>query len=253
MGDEERYPRALTSQEQELLLWVLPEDRPGYRFYRSCVLEWRVAARGRRGEGNYILAHPGEVVDNDSPLPQVVAYGVVQTPSAEIAVVVRERLGDQVEFEITSITGDAETSFRAISKRWTFSSWLPGQPCPICSDSPRVVEMHAEEGSAVSLAICPWDKRIWVYNGKTGMNHPVPLTNFYNELMLHKNVRDPRVALDSRRFFADLSHFTDTDLARAFVTYNAIRSKIPAEQRIRIEEPPRQTFFGRLSSIIKRR
>jgi len=252
MADEERYPRKLTSQERELLLWVLPEDRPGYRFYRTSVLEWNVASKGRRGEGNYVLAAPGETVDNDSPLPQVVAYGVVQTPSAEIAVVVRERLGNQVEFEITSIHGDSETDFRAIAGRWTFSSWLPGQPCPICSGAPRVVTMNTEGGTAVSLAICPRDKRVWVYNGQTGMNHPVPLTNFYNELMLHKNVRDPRVALDSRRLFSDLSQFTDTDLAKGFASYNTIRSKIPAEQRIRVEEPRPQTFFERLSSFTKR-
>ena len=252
MGNEERYPRPLTSQERELLLWVLPEDRPGYRFYRTAVLEWNVADKGRRGEGNYILAAPDVTVDNESPLPQVVAYGVVQTPSAETAVVVRERLGDQIEFEITSIHGDSETDFRAIAGRWTFSSWLPGQPCPICSTAPRLITMHTGGGASVSLAICPHDKRVWVYNGQSGMNHPVPLTNFYNELMLQNNVRDPSVALDSRRLFSDLGQFSDTDLAKAFASYNTIHSKIPIEQRIKVEEPPRRTFFGRLSSFMKR-
>ena len=72
------------------------------------------------------------------------------------------------------------------------------------------------EDRAVVLAICTVDRRLWVYDGETGMNRPVPVTNFYNELMLHLNVRDPKVALDSLRLFQDLSGFTDGDLTRAF-------------------------------------
>ena len=69
MGNEDRLPRGLTEQERGLLLWLLPADRPGYLAYRKLVEAWQVAARGRRGEGNYILAASDEQPDVESPLP----------------------------------------------------------------------------------------------------------------------------------------------------------------------------------------
>ena len=98
MQNGERYPRSLRPYERDLLLWVLPEERAGYREYRACVMRWDVVERGRRGEGNFIIAQEGEAADNESPLPQVLAYGVVETTTGALAVSVRERLGNQIEF-----------------------------------------------------------------------------------------------------------------------------------------------------------
>src|SRR5512137_1211634 len=94
MGSEEIFPRDLSTLERELLLWILPADRPGYAVYRGLVEAWKVAATGRRGEGNFILAKAGTVVDNESPLPQLLAYGAVEFETGDVTVSLRERVDD---------------------------------------------------------------------------------------------------------------------------------------------------------------
>jgi hypothetical protein len=230
------------------MLWVLPDDRPGYRAYRELVEKWLVCARGRRGEGNYILAAPDELIDVASPLPQVIAYGVVETPTTQLAVTVRERLGDQIDFEIVNLRGGETPSVNGVTRRWTYSSWLPSQPCPICAGLLREVEMKTEHEYRLVLAVCAKDQRMWVYDTGTGINHPIPVTNYYNELMLQKNIRDPKIALDFKRLFLDLAAYSDYDLARAFITYNNIRTKITIEEQIVVREK-HKSILQRLVSL----
>ncbi|HEY6951466.1 MAG TPA: hypothetical protein VI758_03600 [Bacteroidota bacterium] len=248
MADEDFTPRPLSSLEKELLLWLLPADRPGYREYRPLVESWHVAAKGRRGEGNYILAAEGATIDNDSPLPQVFAYGIVEAENGRIAVTLRERSNDQLEFEIVNLSGESLPGILRQGRRWTYSQWLPGQPCPRCGGTLREVTMNTAKGRRFVLAICSRDERIWVYDGLNGVNHPIPLTNFYNELMLHAKVRDPNVALNSRRLFMDLGTYSDATLSRAFVSYNSFRTKVVIEDAILTPEDQKMSFFGRLRS-----
>ena len=246
-GDQ--LPRRLTDWERELLLWLLPADRPGYREYRDLIEQWGVTAAGRRGPGNYILSPLDERVDNESPLPQVLSYGVVETDQGSISVSLRERLGNQVEFEIAKLgPGEIGPSFREL-RRWTFSSWSAGKPCPMCERPTREVPMKTTTGRELVLAICAKNERLWVFDIPSGVNHPVPMTNFYNEVMLHRRVRDPETALDPRRLFSRLDEFTDGDLVRAFSSYNKIRTKIPLQDEI--VEPrteSKSSLLGRLIS-----
>ena len=109
--------------------------------------------------------------------------------------------------------------------------------------------MSSENGRALVLAVCATDKRLWVYDELTGINHPIPVTNFYNELMLHKNIRDPKIALDSKRLFSDLSQFSDAELSHAFRTYNALRTKIQLEGNIVVEDE-KPNLVQRLKQLI---
>ncbi|MBM4160730.1 MAG: hypothetical protein FJ217_06495 [Ignavibacteria bacterium] len=236
MVSEERLPRGLSEQERDLLLWILPADRPGYLPYRNLVEGWQIVARGRRGEGNYILAAPRVQADNESPLPQLLAYGVVETSVGDISVSIRERLGNQLEYEVVSMKGEGLPQVYQEMRRWTLSSWSPGQPCPSCGSSLREVVMMTEACLRLVLALCVRDRRLWVYDDATGINHPIPVTNFYNELMLHKKVREPAVALDWKRLFLDLPSFSDGDLTRAFETYNRLRTKIVLDRPIVVSE-----------------
>jgi hypothetical protein len=245
---EESFPRNLSPLEQDLLLWLLPADRPGYREYRALVESWRVAARGRRGEGNYILA-PGTVaIDVESPLPQVFAYGVVETAGGRISIALRERLDDQLEFEIMNLDGPAVPAVVSERRRWTLSTWLPRQPCPMCGGLLREVGMKTQKGRMFVLALCGKDERIWVHDEASRVNHLIPLTNFYNELMLHANVRDPAVALSARRLFTDLGNYSDAVLSMAFASYNKLKTKIHFEEQLQIAGGLRPSFFQRLRS-----
>ncbi len=240
------FPRELRPVEKELLLWLLPQDRRGYAGYRDLLRQWKVVAQGRRGKGNYIMAPPEETPDNESPLPAVVAYGVVETGEGELSVTLRERLGNQIEFEIAFLGRGEFAELASERRRWTFSQWLPGTPCPRCHRPAREVTMRTKEDRSVVLAICAADRRLWVYDSDTGMNRPVPVTNFYNELMLHMNVRDPKIVLDSQRLFQDLRGFSDEDLTRAFSSYNRIRAKVSIDSPLAAPPQKRSRLLSRV-------
>lgn len=246
MAHNALYPRELNNRERALLLWLLPGDRPGYDEYRRLVTLWKVAGQGRRGEGNFILAIPGEQIDNESPLPQVLAYGVVKTTSNEISMTVRERLKNQLEYEIVNLHPAASGEHGEELSRWTFSTWLPSAPCPICRQGIREVAMKTRDGSLLILAICPRDKRLWVNDQSSGVNHLIPVTNIYNELMIHRHIRDPKIALAYNKMFSELSNFSDADLSKAFASYNDIRTKVHLRDRIVLEEPSKKSFINRM-------
>jgi hypothetical protein len=251
MGSDEIFPRDLSALERELLLWILPADRSGYDSYRSLVEAWKIAARGRRGEGNYILARDGAAVDNESPLPQLLAYGSVQLETGEVTVSLRERLDDQLEFEIAGEYADAVAGLQA-SRRWTLSTWLPSGVCPCCGGSLREVEMKTGSGRRLVLALCVKDRRLWVYDDRTGVNHPIPVTSFYNELMLQQNVKDPAIALDWRRLFTALGTFRDIDLSLAFMAYNRLRTKVILMEPLELANKENLGWFARASRWLKK-
>lgn len=250
MATEDSFPRDLSPLERDLLQWLLPADRPGYRDYRSLVDTWRVVAQGRRGEGNLILASSTWNVDNESPLPQVFAYGIVETQAGPLAATIRERLGDQVEVEIVNLRGESLPDGLTESRRWTYSTWLPTQPCPQCSGVLREIVLRTDKGRTFVLALCQKDERLWVYDDVSGVNHPIPLTNFYNEVMLQANVRDPNIALNAKRLFTDLQNYSDASLSRAFASYNKVKTKIQFEDRLQITSEGKMSWFRRLRSRI---
>jgi hypothetical protein len=226
MGLEEIIPRELTPLERSLLLWVLPADRSGYAEYRKPVQEWKVVGRGRRGAGGVILGALGLIPDTESPLPQLFAFGSVKAGADEITVSVRERQGDQLEFEITGPAVAELPGGLDSYRRWTLSEWLPSLPCPGCSGALREVDMRTESGHGLALAICAKDRRLWVYDARSGVNHPIPVTSFYNELMLQKKVQDRRTLPDSKRLFTELGTYSDAALTGAFSSYNRLRTKV---------------------------
>jgi hypothetical protein len=225
-GQQALFPRALTPFERATLLWLLPEDKPGYNEYRKYISMWKVVGEGRRGSGNYILAEPSTIADAESPLPQVLAYGMIEADRADISVTLRELLENQLEFEIVNVKGETIPEHFTEKRRWNFSLWTPKQPCPICCRPPREVTIRREIGSDATLAVCVSDRRLWICDARDGVNHLIPVTNFHNALMLYKNIRDPERALAADNFFKDLHMFSDPDLTAAFVHYNKLRKKV---------------------------
>jgi len=216
------YPRPLRAKEIDLLESVLPSDRSGYGEYRDLIAKMVVLGQGRRGKGNLVLGFTGDVADTTSPLASVIAYGVVQTTQDSYSVTVREYVGNQIDIEIVSGAGEEIPDHFEEKRRWTYSTWAPGMVSP--ASGLRVREVPIADH--LVLAIAGEEKRLWVHDRKTGMNLLIPITNFYNELMLYKNIRDPKVALASRMFFENLPSFSDSDLRAAFIAYNKLRRKV---------------------------
>jgi hypothetical protein len=216
------YPRRLRPKEQELLDFVLPADYAGYRHYRDAIRSMVVLGEGRRGKGNFVLGYEKDVPDTTSPLPAVVAYGIVETIFDQYSITVRELVENQIDVEIVSTRGGEIPDHFEEKRRWTYSTWNPGMTSPATGAPVR--EVVIEPG--IVLAVAVKDKRLWVHDAATGMNRLVPITNYYNELMLHKHIRDPKIALASGRLFDDLGTYSDPDLRAAFYAYNALRPKV---------------------------
>lgn len=244
------YPRSLTERERAWLEWVLPAERAGYREYRKLLDTMLVLGEGRRGKGDFILGFAGDVPDTSITLLPVFAYGVIETNFGPISITVRENYTDQIDVEVVSHRGEDVPDEFEESRRWTYSTWSPGNVCPQCGKALREVPMHSDAGKNFVLAICSNNNRIWVFDTETQVNHLIPVTNFYNELMLHKNIRDPKVALDSKLLFTNLIKYTDAELTYAFLTYNKLKTRVEVKGNLVAEREEQNTFVKKLKKFL---
>jgi hypothetical protein len=247
---EHPYPRPLSARERAWLAWILPAGRPGYERYRTLLADVSVIGQGRRGEGEVILGPSGALPDLNPPLGPVLSYGAIETNFGTISVTLREPVDGQISLEIVSHSSERVPDEFEEARRWTYADWNPGDPCPQCGRPVREVPMRASVSGRFVLAVCSADRRLWVCDEATRVNRLIPVTNFYNEIMLHKNIRDPKVALDSKRFFADLGSYTDTDLAHAFRTYNALKTKVHVDGVVEPETAERGGILHRLKNLL---
>ena len=249
---EPSYPRLLTEREQEWIEWILPADRSGYRRYREIVQSLVVLGEGRRGHGEIILGKENASIDLESPLPAVFAFGVIETNFGTLTITLREVQDDQISVEMVSNRGDFIPEEFEEFRRWTYSTWNPRSNCPQCLNPVREISIHTSSGEQFILAICVNDKRLWVHDVTSKVNKLIPVTNYYNELMLHKNIRDPKIALDSKRMFTDLATYSDEELVYAFLTYNAFRTKVHIGGKVQLGKGEKTSLFKRLGSIFKK-
>ena len=246
------YPRSLTAREREWIEWILPADRPGYAYYRRLIESMAVIGQGRRGEGEIILGTRSTQIDIESPLPSVFAYGAIETNFGTISITLRDVQDEQISLEIVSHRADFVPEEFEEFRRWTYSTWSPGKACTQCELPVREVPMHTQAGERLVLVVCPRDKRLWVYDAAANVNRLIPVTNYYNELMLHKNIRDPKTALDSKQLFIDLASYSDEDLAYAFLTYNRIRTKVHVDGMMESDAKEQLSFMNRIARFFRK-
>jgi len=207
-----------------------------------------VVSQGRRGVGNLILGAPGDTPDLSMPLPPVVAYGVLETTRDRYTVTVRECVANQIDVEIVSSRQEEIPDHYEEKRRWTYSIWKPGLPSPDTGTPVREVGIDRHHTLAISVA----ERRIWIHDGTNGMVHLLPITNFYNALMLHQRIRDPKIALASSLLFEHLDRTTDGDLRAAFRGYNIMRQRVSVAPAASEERPHGwraavRRLFGRTS------
>jgi hypothetical protein len=235
-----QFPRPLRTKELNLLEGVLPIDRPGYQAYRELLSTMVVLGEGRRGSGNLVLGFEGDRPDVMSPLAPVVAYGMLETTKDTFTITVREYVGKQIDVEIVSSHQTEIPDHFEEKHRWTYSTWKPGTVLPSSGEQLREVRINDD----LVLGIACGEKRVLLHDQFSGMNHLIPITNFYNELMLHKGIRDPKIALHSNLLFKDIHTYADLDLRSAFIAYNKLKRRVP------LAEPqppaPRKTGVLRL-------
>jgi hypothetical protein len=118
----------------------------------------------------------------------------------------------------------------------------------------REIPFRDGSGSEIlRLCIAAEEETIWLWERRNGINHPVPLTNFHNELMLHLRIRDPKIVHAPKDFYRGHAAYGDNDLRAAFVRYNSVWKKatlregdLPAEET-RARGGIRKLFTGKES------
>ncbi len=238
MNPDGSFPRLMSGQERAWLDFLLPEDRPGYRPLREQLRSLPVLGEGRWGAGDLILGARGRRIDPEAGMRPVAAYGEINATAPDgkgFVITLAVHYPDEeglVEFQIaTQNIGGVPENFRERSA-WTYSRWLPGGPCPATGAVVREIPLNPRR--ALLLVISPVKRVLWLHDAEDLTNTLVPVTNYYNELMLLKGIRDPERALDHKRLFSELEDLTDGELRGAFVRYN---SGFPKVDPARIGEP----------------
>lgn len=228
------FPRAFAGEELALLRWLLPAVKPGYADVFDRLAGLKLLGVGRWGEGDYICGAAGEPIDTAGPMSQVLARGELRFDRGSLYVTVHTETDGQIEVQFSPPLAEIE-SFGAERERWNYSSWNPGDPSPRLHKPVREIPL-ARGGASNSLLLCiaPEEETIWLFEAGSGINHPVPLTNFHNELMLHLRIRDPKIVHAPKEFFGMQRSYRDEDLRSAFLRYNSVWRKVLLQE----EEPP---------------
>ncbi len=222
----ENFPRKLKELEKELLFSILPSDKPGYINYREKIENKYVLGAGRFGDTNLILGNKEEEVNIQDASSSIFAAGSIIYDKGKIEISINEEIDDKIEFDISP--KDYEPVFKSKEiKRWNYSNWVPGQRSP--KEKLYVREIIISPGKHI-LAISADEKRIWLHESYSGINYLIPLSNYYNQLMIEKNIRDPKIALKPNLFFGNVngkhSDYTDIELRNTFLSYNKYLRKL---------------------------
>ncbi len=226
-----------------MLFSVLPEEKSGYKHYREKIVDLLVTGYGRFKNNNYILGKKGTVPDLSFSSTPVFAAGTIKIPGDDIDILINEEIDNEIEFDITlGNTNEIPEEINEIGS-WSYSGWNPGDNAP--HDNSPVRETIISPGE-YALTFAPAHKKIWLHDNKSGVNHLIPLTNYYNELMRFKRTKDPMLALNPKLMFDTLDDFSDYELINAFVLYNKYMRRFPRDFSKYIEpqqqEPGKRRF-----------
>ena len=78
----------------------------------------------------------------------------------------------------------------------------------------------------------------------------IPVSGFYNELMLQTGVHDPKIALDPKHLFELQDAQSDSELIRAFSSYNKLRNKVVFEGNVIIVGERKGRWKGRVVAAL---
>ena len=239
----DEFPRKLKEIERELLFSILPAGKPGYKMYRDKLSDRYVIGIGRFGETNLVLGSKDDKFSIQDASSTIFAAGSIIYDTGKIEISINEEIDDRIEFDISPREYEQLVKEKEI-KRWNYSEWVPGMKSPRESSIVREILIVPDK---YVLAISQVEKRIWVYGFETGINYLIPLSNFYNQLMIYKNIRDPKIALKPNLFFEKVqSEYTDIELRNTFIIYNKYLRKLSIKEELMITNPPKskRKLFG---------
>jgi hypothetical protein len=208
------FPRKLTDVERKILFSLLPDNKIGYNNYRSLIENFYLIAEGRFGNGNLILGEIGNTPDFSIPSSPVFAIGNVFSAALQYYVVIHTIDDGLIEIQMDPYPVKAIIK---IDKVVSYSNWIPGMESP--EKNSKVYEYSLKENEFL-LAVCPDSKKIWLHDYRTGVNNIIPISNFFNELMLIRNIKDEKSLQSPSIFFNEIESYPDRDIKLAFLLYN---------------------------------
>ncbi|AFH49601.1 Hypothetical protein IALB_1895 [Ignavibacterium album JCM 16511] len=207
------FPRKLSDAELNLLLLLLPEDKPGYSRYRNLIRNYFVIGEGRFGEGNYFLGKVDDEIDLEISSSPILTSGIVETDKTTFEISINQIQDDKIEFSISPYPDVNE--FYRVKRVITISDWIPGKKSP----DGNKVKLFPVDGLNYVLAIAPLDHKIWLYEKSSGINYPIPISNFYNELLRLKRESRNEVYKSPNKLFEEIESFTEAEIILAFLLY----------------------------------
>jgi hypothetical protein len=205
----------LSKNEIKLLFSILPEQKSGYKNYRELISTMKVMGKGRFENGNFYIGTGAAKPDLSIPSSPVFAVGIVKTNIGSIDVLIHEYEDDLIEVQLSKRVGDDEEVI--INNVLSFSEWNPGDKFRGSNEAVKEFEIIKDK---FILVIDKTNKKIWLHNYESGVNQIIPVSNYFNELMRLKKIKDENLFRSPSLFFNKLDDFTDEEFKLAFYQYN---------------------------------
>lgn len=215
------YPRDLSVIEKKLLFSILPANKSGYAQYRAKINTLSVTGEGMGGGSNLFLGLQGTLPDTISPSRPVFALGTLHYDTGIIDLIIHEEIDNEIECVFDGDLSIAQNEM--LKKNINYSEWEPGMKSPEKNEKVREIIIVP---SSYILVFAASESKIWLHNTATGVNLLIPLSNYYNNLMLLKNERKSSVALNPKLFFNNLEAYDNEELVSAFIMYNKYMKRV---------------------------
>ncbi|WP_337865257.1 hypothetical protein [Ignavibacterium sp.] len=235
------YPRKLNDAELNLLLLLLPENKSGYVKYRNLIRQYYILGEGRFGEGNYFLGNVGDEIDLDISSSPILTSGIVTTDKAIFEISINEVQENKIEFSISPYPDENE--IYKVENVKTLSDWEPGKKSP----EGNKVKLFPVDGLNYILVIVPSEHKIWLYEKSSGINYPIPVSNFYNELLRLKRETRKEYFQNPNKLFEELDSFSEAEIILSFLLYCKYKRRFNFEHLIDkflIEPQKKKSFFS---------
>lgn len=213
------FPRHLDKNEFKLLAAILPFNKTGYKKYYNFISSAFVVSNGRFGGGNLILGSIDAIADLSIPSTPIIANGKVKTNIGEYYLTIHDLENDLLEVDINPFP--VENSDLIVENVSSISMWKPGEPSP---GNFKVKEYEIESKKYV-LAICKDEKAIWLYEYASGLNHSIPVSNFFIELVNIKREKSSPIIKDPSKIFDIIDLYSDYEIILAFLLYCRYKRK----------------------------
>ncbi|MBL0174397.1 MAG: hypothetical protein IPP94_03865 [Ignavibacteria bacterium] len=116
-------------------------------------------------------------------------------------------------------------------------------PSPRCAKSLSTAERRAADRCSRSPR---GDEKLWLHDPATGVNHLIPHTGFYNELMRAARIRDAQRVFAPKLLFTEHARYGDAEILTAFARYSAAYNIFRTYTVSTASPPRRRSWMDRL-------